>query len=265
MIFFVVFVFSAVMLGIGVMLAPILATVQPRVGLASTVALASTLITGVLWTTFIGWDTLIIDYVLFGLVSIVILGGTMIQAHDQSSDDNDEPEPSTQWMNRNDFILFVTLGGVCLVFLLFQNPQSNQQIEMTSVLQTGQNLETIGLEFPQITNFSVLGFHILSAYLSQQLQQDIAIAQSAVTSVLIFLAILTAYDLGIEAKDNQLGRILALIALVSLLIVAFFYAPILLGILLTLGILIFVLRLYHHRHWLDFVGLSILLISLVLI
>lgn len=264
MIFFVVFVFSAVIIGIGVMLAPILPTAQPRVGLASIVALTLTIISGILWTTFVGWDTLIIDYVVFGLVSLVILGGTMIQAHDQGTTD-EELIPPTQWMSRKDFFFFLILGGICLLFLLFQTPLSSNQIEMTASIQTGQTLDAIAQDFPHITQFSVTGFHVLSAYLSQQLRQDISIVQSAVTTVLIFLGILTSYDLGAELKDMQLGRIFGVIGLVLLMVVSNFFAPILLGMLIILAILIFALRSYRHRHYLDVVGLILLLLALILI
>ena len=86
------------------MLAPVFATAQPRVGLASTVALAFVMSGGILWTRFIGWDTLVIDYLLFGLVSLVVLGGTMVQAHQKATGD-DTIETDSEWMSRNDFLI----------------------------------------------------------------------------------------------------------------------------------------------------------------
>ena len=263
MIFFVVFVFSAVIIGIGVMLAPVLPTTQPRIGLASTIALALTILSGILWTTFVGWDTLIIDYVLFGLVSVVILGGTMIQAHDEAS--SDDESSSTQWMSGKDFLFFLVVSGICLLSMLFNLTQSNFENELASALQTGQTLDHLSQDFPQIMEFSVTGFYILSAYLSQQLQQDSVLVQSAVTTVLIFLGVLTSYDLGSEMKDTYLGRIFALIVLILLMIVSTFSAPMLLPILISFGALIFALRSYRHRHYLDIVGLIFLLFALFFI
>ena len=261
MLFFVAFIFSAVILGIGVMLAPVLSTDTPRIGLASTVALASIVLTGVLWTTFVAWDRLIIDYVLFGLVSVVILGGTMMQAQDEALSE----EKSTQWMSRNDFLFLLILGGLCLGVTLFQAPISNTQTDIIASFQEGQSLAQITSQFPDLNTSGLLGFYILSAYLSQQLQQDSLIVQSAVYAVLLFLTVFTAYDFGSEVKNTQLGWILASIVFVLLSIASVFSQVSLLGILLSLGALIFALRLYRHRKILDSAGLLFLLFALIAI
>lgn len=257
MLFFVAFIFSAVILGIGVMLAPALPTDEPRIGLASTIALASIILTGVVWTVFVSWDTLIIDYVLFGLVSLVILGGTMIQAQDEDA--------STQWMTRHDFIFLLVLGGLCLVSLGFQAPITSIQIEGISAFQEGQTLAQIISQFPNLNTSGLLGIHILSAYLSQQLQQDISVVYSAVQAVLLFLCIFTTYDFGTELKDTQLGQILASVMFVILIVATVFFQVNLLAILLSLGILTFALRVYRHRQILDGVGLLFLVITLIVI
>lgn len=254
MLFFVAFIFSAVILGIGVMLAPVLPTDEPRIGLASTVALASIVLTGVIWTAFVSWDTLIIDYVLFGLVSVVILGGTMMQAQD---------EDSTQWMSRNDFLFLLILGGLCLGFILLQAPVSSTQTDSISAFEEGQSLAQITSQFPDLNTSGLLGFHILSAYLSQQLQQDSLIVQSAVQAVLLFLTVFTAYDFGSELKNTRLGQILASMMFVISLILTVFFQVNLLGILLCLGILTFAWRVYCHRQILD--GAGVLFLGLTLI
>ena len=77
---FIVFILLAVLLGAGVMLAPAWRTAQPRIGLAATLCLA--LVTGgaVFYAEIFGWNTLGVDYLLFALLSGVVLGGTLSTA-----------------------------------------------------------------------------------------------------------------------------------------------------------------------------------------
>ncbi len=262
---FVLFVFAAVIIGAGTMLAPALPTQQPRVGLASTIALAFVLTGGILWTRFLGWDTLVIDYLLFGIVSLVVLGGTMVQAHQKATGalDETESEPDIDWMSRNDFILFLVIGLICLIPLFFPG-----QLAINSpAIAYGQRLSEIETTYPQIQTFGATGFYVLTNYLSQQLQQNSALVYPAVGSVLAFLCILTTYDFGAELKNTALGRILAILMLIALSVtyvtVADFYS-LLIGVLFILALLIFALRTVKHRHWQDIVGM-ILLASVILI
>lgn len=250
---FVLFVLGAVIIGVGTMLAPALPTEQPRVGLTSTLALAIVVSGGILWTRFIGWDTLLIDYLLFGIVSLVILGGTMVQAHQKATGelDSSDSDPEIEWMSRNDFLLFVIIGLICLIPLFLPEQASID----TVTISYGQRLSEIENAYPQIQKFGATGFHILSSYLSQQLQQDSAIVYLAVGSVLAFLFILTAYDFGAELKNTQLGRIVALAMLIALsianVIFVDFYS-LLMGLLFIVAFLIFTIRAVRYRLWQDY-------------
>ena len=80
MTFFIVFVFSAVLLGAGAMLSPAWRTAQPRIALSATLCLAIVVGGAVFYAKAFGWDTLVVDYLLFALLSGVVLGGTLSTA-----------------------------------------------------------------------------------------------------------------------------------------------------------------------------------------
>lgn len=257
---FVLFVLGAVIIGVGTMLAPALPTEQPRVGLTSTLALAIIVSGGILWTRFIGWDTLLIDYLLFGIVSLVILGGTMVQAHQKATGELDtaDSDPEIDWMSRNDFLFFVMIGLICLIPLFLPEQTS----VFTVNISHGQTLAEIENDYPQIQNFGATGFHVLSAYLSQQLQQDSSLVYPAVGSVLAFLCILITYDFGAELKNIQIGRILAVVMLIFLSIAYFIFPDfynLLIVLLFIVALLIFALRTVKYRHWQDILGAIFLL------
>lgn len=258
---FVLFVLGAVIIGVGTMFAPALPTEQPRVGLTSTLALAIIVSGGILWTRFIGWDTLLIDYLLFGIVSLVVLGGTMVQAHQKATGELDtaDSDSDIQWMSRNEFLLFVMIGLICLIPLFLPEQASI----FTVTISHGQTLAEIETAYPQIQDFGATGFHILSSYLSQQLEQDILIVYPAVGSVLAFLCVLTAYDFGAELKHTQIGRILALVMLIFLSVAYVIFADfynLLMGLLFIVALLIFALRTVKHRQWQDILGVIFLLV-----
>ncbi|NOG52544.1 MAG: hypothetical protein HND48_26175 [Chloroflexi bacterium] len=73
----VFFIFGAVVLGAGAMLSPAYPTAQPRVGLNASLALALIAGGAVFYGTAAGWNTLVVDYMLFLLVTSIFLGGTL--------------------------------------------------------------------------------------------------------------------------------------------------------------------------------------------
>ena len=77
---FVVFIFAAVLLGAGAMLSPAWRTAQPRIALSAALCLALVVGGAVFYTEAFGWDTLVVDYLLFALLSGVVLGGTLSTA-----------------------------------------------------------------------------------------------------------------------------------------------------------------------------------------
>ncbi|MEM9951787.1 MAG: hypothetical protein AAF846_09320 [Chloroflexota bacterium] len=248
MIFFIIFVLSAVLIGVGTMLAPALPTEQPRIGLASSLTLMFIVTGGILWTQFVAWDTLVIDYLLFGSVSLVVLGGTMMQAQDTHDDDNPQP---TEWLSWTDFLLLSGIGILCALSLL--TPFFPQATEMITI-QSNANIT-------DLLSFGIKAHTVLSAYLSEQLRQDSLLVQQAIISVMTFLLIFTAYDLGTEIKSTQLGRIFALGALLilcALLIVLPTLSQFLISLLLHLMQVLFIVRYIKHRQLFDAFALAIL-------
>jgi hypothetical protein len=59
------------------MLAPAWNTAQPRIGLSAALALGLVMGGAIFWAMLFGWDTLVIDYLLFALVTAIFLGGTL--------------------------------------------------------------------------------------------------------------------------------------------------------------------------------------------
>ena len=74
---FVVFILAAVLLGAGAMLSPAWRTAQPRVALSASLCLALVVGGAVFYTEAFGWDTLVVDYMLFALLSGVVLGDAL--------------------------------------------------------------------------------------------------------------------------------------------------------------------------------------------
>lgn len=258
MVFFVIFILSAVLIGVGAMLAPALPTAQPRIGLSSALALFFVLAGGIFWTHWIGWDTLVIDYLLFGAVSLVVLGGTMIQAH-QVNNEDDAPEAATddeeQWLNRDEFIFLLIVAMLCLLSLLIPIQPPDMPFE------TGQTLEAIQTLYPQIISIGATAFYVLSVYLTQQLQQDYLIVQQAIICVLIFLCVFTTYDLGVVIKNTLAGKILAMGVCLGLLIGLWLqpeWYTLLPLVLLSLTILIFIVRIAQYRQRFDMLALILL-------
>ena len=77
---FVVFIVGAVLLGAGAMLSPAWRSAQPRVALAATLCLALVVGGAVFYAEAFAWNTLVVDYLLFVLLSGVVLGGTLSTA-----------------------------------------------------------------------------------------------------------------------------------------------------------------------------------------
>ncbi|MEL7434222.1 MAG: hypothetical protein AAFN11_09760, partial [Chloroflexota bacterium] len=75
--FFIAFVLGSVLMGAGAMLAPAWSGDDNHVGLSTGAILAIVVVGAMAQTRLLDWDTLVIDYIIFGVVSAVILGGTL--------------------------------------------------------------------------------------------------------------------------------------------------------------------------------------------
>jgi hypothetical protein len=243
MVFFSLFVISAVILGAGAMAAPAWPSKAPRIGLSASFLLGLVAGGAVVWAQLFDWDTLIIDYLLFGIVSLVILGGTL------SRGGNDE----AGWPSRNDMLFFAFAALICMLPLFMSRSLSDNAAFDVSISQAV-------LDTGRFTGLAAPVFHALAAYLSQQLRQDIFTIHQALGSLLAFLAVWTVYDLGVEIQDKRLGIALAvLLLLLDLVLLWQSYYSLIMAILFALACMTYALRFYRERQWADMVAAGLLL------
>jgi hypothetical protein len=265
--FFIMFIVGAVMIGAGAMLSPAWPSKQPRIGLAATFSLALIVGGTVWWSEIFGWSTLVIDYLLFALVSIVILGGTMAQAQERAEARGEELHDADMgWTGPEDLAFFALVAFLASIPLFVLNLPLGQHAAANAMLtlaaREGGTFTSLAPFYPEITGFAAPGFHALTAYLSEQLGQPIPMIHMAVGSVVAFLCVWTAYDLGSEIRDKRLGRAMALAMIGSFgiifLLINSFYSQ-LMGILFALAFMTYALRYYRHHLLLDMLAAGLLL------
>lgn len=265
--FFIFFIIWAVMVGAGAMLSPAWPTREPRIGLAATFSLALVVGGAIFWAELFGWGTLVIDYLLFALVSVVVLGGTLSQAQMRAEAQGIELSDAEQgWPGPMDLVFF-TVAGLLFSMPLFlyavpPGETAAAQALVTLAAQEGGSFTSLAPITPQITGFVSPGFHGISAYLSQQLGQPIPQIYLALGAVLGFLAVWLAYDLGGEIRDKRLGRAMAVGLIVSggVLYLQFGgYYPQLMGVAFALAYLVYGLRALRHGKPLDIVAGGLML------
>lgn len=265
--FFIFFIIWAVMVGAGAMLSPAWPTRQPRVGQAAAFSLALIVGGAVFWAELFGWGTLVIDYLLFALVSVVVLGGTLSQAQVRAEAQGIELEDAAQgWPGPMDLVFF-TVAGVLfsLPLFLYAVPPGGTAAAnglVTLAAREGGSFTTLAPIDPAISGFVAPGFHGISAYLSQQLGQPIPQIYLALGAVLGFLSVWVAYDLGGEIRDKRLGRAMALGLIVSVGVLNLQFSghyPQLMAVLFALAYLLYGLRALRHGTPLDIVGGGLML------
>jgi hypothetical protein len=234
---FIIFVFGAVVLGAGAMFSPALPTRQPRIGIAASLALALVIGGAIFWQELFGADTLVIDYVLFALVSFVVLGGTLSQAQMRAEAKGEELLDADQgWTGPQDLVFF-TLAAVLILLVL------------RSVVPVASD----GVFSP--------GYDLLTDYLSQQLTQSRTAIQQSMAAVMAFLGIWGIYDLGSELQQKRTGRTMALAWIPAGVFVLFsggmFTA--LMGLAFVTSYLLFMMRVVRHATWQDSLGAGLML------
>lgn len=269
----VLFVFGAVVLGAGAMLSPAWPTAQPRVGLAATLALALIIGGAVFWAMAFGWDTLVIDYMLFALIIGIFLGGTLSFGQSRAEKQGEVLLDSEQgWPGPEDLIFFGIVALLLAIPPLFLQPVENANTtQLAAAALTARDERTF--DFPVVLGVgdaddeaaNVLyppGYSALSAYLSQQLSQTPELVQLAVAAVIALLCVWLMYDLGAELGDKYLGRAMA----VALLFIPGFWMlylnghyTALLGMAFTLAFLIYAYRVWRHGKAPDMIGAGLLL------
>lgn len=259
---FVVFIFGAVLLGAGAMLSPAWRTAQPRIALSSTLCLA--LVTGgaVFYTEAFGWDTLVIDYLLFALLSGVVLGGTLSSAQARAEARGEQLEDRDQgWPGPEDLAFFALAAFIVILPLLHLPAPLGAQGQVTAfhslTTREGESFKSL-LPFAAQSDLVIApGFHALSAYLSLQLDHTIPLVQLSVAAVVVFLLVWLAYDFGAELHDKRLGRAMAVALLLSFGIFTSYIDggfSELLALLFTEAFLLYALRLLRRFCLADLVA-----------
>ncbi len=259
---FIVFILGAVLLGAGAMLSPAWHTAQPRVGLCATLCLALVMGGAVFYAEAFAWDTLVVDYLLFALLSGVVLGGTLSTAQARAEARGEQLADRDQGWPGPEDLAFFALVAILLLIPLVNLPAplgSQGQVLGLHSLTTreGESFNALAPFLPGGRAIVSPGFHALSAYLSQQLAQSIPLIQMSLAAVVLFLCIWLAYDFGAELRDKSFGRALA----VALLLCGGWQRSYLaghfselLGLLFTVAFLLYALRLLRRFNLADLIA-----------
>ena len=262
MTFFIVFVFAAVLLGAGAMLSPAWRTAQPRIALSATLCLAIVVVGAVFYAKAFGWDTLVVDYLLFALLSGVVLGGTLSTAQARAEARGEQLADRDQgWPGPADLAFFALVALVVLIPLFYLPAPLGTQGQISGfhslTTRAGESFNTLAPFLPGQKAIIAPGFHALSAYLSQQLSQPVPRIQMSVSAVVFFLLVWLAYDFGAELRDKRLGRSMAIAMLLGAGAQRSFldgHFAELLALLFMLAFLIYALRLMRNFNLADLIA-----------
>ncbi len=266
MVLFISFVFGAVILGAGAMLAPAWRTVQPRVALAGTLSLALVMGGAVFWASAFGWNTLIVDYMLFALLTGILVGGSLssaqmrAEAHGIVLEDKDQGWPGPQ-----DLAFFVVVGvaiGVIVLSLPVPLGTDAPALGYMALAAKSGSFTSLAPFHPEIETITSPGLSALVAYLSGQLRQPISDIQLGVGAVLALLCVWMAYDMGAEIRDKRLGRAMAVAFIIGLggfLTFLDGHYSALLALAFTMAFVIYALRYQRDGLWYDAIAAGLML------
>lgn len=244
MILIVFFIFCAVIMGAGAMLSPAYPTSQPRIGFSAALALALIAGGAVFYGTAAGWNTLVVDYMLFLLVISIFLGGTLNHGQKRAEALGEELSDADQgWPGPFDLLGLVAAFALYLVIaVFFAVPDPSLSFDAAQI-NTGQlSLYTTGTP----------AFTTVVSYLSGQLGAPVRDVQAAMSVVMAGLIVWLAYDLGAEFSAKPLGRRLAFLTTPLLVIpVTVGAGPLLMGIVFLLALAAFALRYIRHGSRVD--------------
>ncbi len=269
---FVIFIFGAIVFGAGAMLAPAWPSSQPRIGLMAALALGIVMGGAIFWSSLFGWNTLVIDYLLFALITSIFLFGTLSYGQKRAESKGETLADSDQgWPGPRDLMFF---GLVALIFLapvlilpvpLDTDAQGFGYLGLMARL--GGGFQTLSPWHPEISYLYSPGFSVLIAYLSHQLNQGMQSVQISVGAILGLLNVWLAYDMGSEIRDKRLGRAMALVMLLSIgLFTAFVdsHYTTILGLVFAQAFLILAIRFLRKPTIADAAGGGLMLGALVL-
>jgi hypothetical protein len=252
MILIVFFIFCAVIMGAGAMLSPAYPTVQPRIGFSAALALALIAGGAVFYGTAAGWNTLVVDYMLFLLVISIFLGGTLNYGQKRAEAQGEELSDADQgWPGPFDLLGLVAAFALYLVIaVFFAVPDPALSFDAAQINSGSLSLYTTGTP----------AFTTVASYLSGQLGAPVSDVQAAMSAVLAGMAVWLAYDLGAEFLAKPLGRRLAFLTTPLLVIpVAVGAGPLLMGIVFLMALTAFALRYIRHGSRVDIVTSGLML------
>lgn len=259
---FVVFIFAAVLLGAGAMLSPAWRTAQPRIALSAVLCLALVVGGAVFYTEAFGWDTLVVDYLLFALLSGVVLGGTLSTAQARAEARGEQLADRDQgWPGPEDLAFFALVALLVVIPLLHLAAPLGTQGQAGALhsltTREGESFTSLAPLAPQAKVIIAPGFHALSAYLSQQLGHPVPLIQMSISAVIVYLLVWLAYDFGAEIRDKRLGRAVAIALLLCgglrLSHLDGHFAE-LLALLFMLAFVVYALRCLRRFHLADMVA-----------
>lgn len=259
---FVVFIFAAVLLGAGAMLSPAWRTAQPRIALSASLCLALVVGGAVFYAEAFGWDTLVVDYLLFALLSGVVLGGTLSTAQARAEARGERLADRDQgWPGPEDLAFFALAASLLVIPLLHLAAPLGAQGQISALhsltTREGESFTSLAPFAPEAKVIVAPGFHALSAYLSQQLGHPVPLIQVSVSAVVVYLLVWLAYDFGAEIHDKRLGRAMAVALLLcggmGISNLDGHFAD-LLALLFILAFLLYALRCLRRFHLADMVA-----------
>jgi len=272
MILFVMFIFAAVVIGAGAMLAPAWPAKQPRIGLAAALALGVVIGGAIFWAMLFGWNTLVVDYLLFALVSSIFLFGTLSYGQKRAEKRGEVLLDAEQgWTSGRDLLFF---GFAALIFIipaliapvpLDTDAQGFGYLALMARL--GGGFDSLAPFHPEIHYLYSPGFPALVAYLSHQLGLGIQIIEMGVAAVLCVLLVWVAYDFGSELRDKRLGRAMGIAMLGGLgLFTAYMdsHYTALLALVFALAFLTYMTRYLRDHYAADAIAAGLMLGAVVL-
>ncbi len=268
----IMFIVGSVLLGAGALLAPALPGAVARIGLGAALTLALVLCGALAWTMLFGWDTLIIDYLLFALVTAVLLGGTLGRGHlARARGDADGGDDDVAWPGRTELALFALAAALFAlpVMLLPAPPDTDAQGFGYLALMTrlAGSLDSLAPFHPEIDYLYAPGFSALVAWLSEKLGHPLHQVMFAFAAVLGLINVWLAHDLGADLGGRQLGRAVALAMGGGLgLYLAFLdsHFTTLLALVFAQGFVLCALRYQRHGERMDLACAGLSLAAVVL-
>lgn len=263
----VIFIFGAVILGTGAMLSPAWPTPQPRIGLAGALALALIIGGAVFWSMLFGWDTLVVDYMLFALVVGIFLYGTFSHGQTRAEKRGEVLLDKDQgWPGPLDLVLFGLVAVVFVSMMIYLLPQPPAEVPGLGYAALSARLTEplkipAGFELGATFTTYPPGFSALIAYLHQQLGEAVHIIQRAIGAVAALLCVWLAYDFGAEIQDKRLGRAMA-IALSCAGLVALFidgWFTLIVALAFALALFIYAYRYLRYGYPVDAIGAGLML------